>query len=524
MSTQIHSPRLTRAFREVRADFTAGRVTRFSPRMNGVAVSTGSGSDYHYRDASFLRMIELARHFDRNDVVVRQGITRLIANVLQGGITLDATTGDEAVNDRLNTLWNDWATKPDSVDLAGKRDFHWLAQTVLRSVIVDGDVFLLPLRDGQLQSVEAHRVRTPQGKRKNITHGVEHNDKRKCIAYYITTEDLNPHQLPNTRDMHKIAARDSNGGPLVIHVWDPQRFSQTRGFTLMAPITEAIGIHDELQLSNLVRAQVAACYAVFRELPTNFAGGNLDQWGSRTSETQSDGSTRSAEEIAPGMEIEGRPGEKLSGFAPNVPNPEFFPHAMMILTFIAVNLGIPVAVLLLDPSKTNFSAWRGAMDQARIGFRCMQRWMIDRFYRPVYRWKLQQFLSDDTKLKGLVVAARMSPEDVGKHSWRVPTWAYIEPLKDAQADAFRLDKLLISPRRLQNERGRDWGEVAVEYVLDRGLLVREALKEHAEILKEFSDTDLDWRELAGANFMPLGRTGSGGPRTSQLDGGGRNGR
>ena len=41
------------------------------------------------------------------------------------------------------------------------------------------------------------------------------------------------------------------------------------------------------------------------------------------------------------MELFGFPGESLKGFSPNVPNPEFFQHAKLILTILASNLDLP---------------------------------------------------------------------------------------------------------------------------------------------------------------------------------------
>src|SRR5690606_1028361 len=102
---------------------------------------------------------------------------------------------------------------------------------------------------------------------------------------------------------------------------------------------------------------------------------------------------------APGIEYTGAPGEKLTGFSPNIPNAEFFEHARLILTFVAINLDMPLQMLLLDATATNFSGWRGAFDQAKIGFRQIQSWLLKRFYAPVYEWKLRQWIAEDPAIR-----------------------------------------------------------------------------------------------------------------------------
>jgi capsid protein len=178
------------------------------------------------------------------------------------------------------------------------------------------------------------------------------------------------------------------------------------------------------------------------------------------------------------MRYRSRPGGKLVGFSPNVPNPEFFEHSMLILTFISINLGLPVQLLLLDPKQTNFSGWRGAMDQARLGFRKLQRWLARSFHSRVYRWKVRQWMSEDRR-------------------WNPPRWPYIEPMKDAAAGILRVRNLQTSPRRLASENGYEWPEITRETRQDNGSVIRMMKEEAAKINKEFPDDPdrVSWREV-----------------------------
>jgi capsid protein len=189
------------------------------------------------------------------------------------------------------------------------------------------------------------------------------------------------------------------------------------------------------------------------------------------------------------MEIFGYPGEKLIGFSPNVPNQEFFQHATLLLSILAVNLDLPVAVLMLDPSNTNFSGWRGAIDQARQRFQVIQRDHIARLHRPVYLWKVRQWLAEDAALRR--AAERLN---IFGHRWNPEAWPYIEPVKDAMGDVIEDRNLRNSARRLAARRGIDYEDLVTEIVEDRSRMIRRA-HEEAERLNGELGLNLAWKDI-----------------------------
>jgi capsid protein len=282
---------------------------------------------------------------------------------------------------------------------------------------------------------------------------------------------------------------------VVLHCYRPDRVTQTRGVSAFAPIADMVGMHDDIQFAQLVKQQVSSCFAFIRERDASIGmPGEGQQFGSQTTATLGDGTTRTLEGIAPGMMINAAPGDHYEGFAPNIPNSEFFNHATLILTFIAINLHLPLCVLLLDPSKTNFSGWRGAIDQARMSFQDLQRWMIGVFHAPVYRWKIRQWLQEDPT--SLLARAADRGVDVFRHRWTPPAWEYIEPLKDASADLLQVRNALTSQRRRCARRGIDWDDLSTEIVEDNVLLVTKAHQAAEKLNNKFPGLAVSWRELA----------------------------
>jgi lambda family phage portal protein len=496
---------IVKVFDALRADFEAARENRWRKRLTGAA-AMGSGADWHVRmQSDWLRMIERAREFDRNDPVVGQGITRLINNVYQEeGFSLDPQTGDDKADDALSARWLDWSGDASQCDVARERDFNDCARMVMRAAVVDGDIFALHTDDGSLEHLEAHRCRTPYNARgsakgrekrgQRVVQGVLLSKTRQHLEYWFTKDELDPNRaLTNMGDVRRVPVYDREGRRQAWQIANPRRASQTRGVNFMAPIVDPVSFHGDLQWVKMIQAKAVSCYAIIHQLTEGATGAAPGQTGERTTETRADGSQEVIEEIQPGLVIRGKPGETVTGFSPNVPNPEFFPHSMLLLTLIAINLNLPLAVLLLDPSKTNFSGWRGAMDQARAGFRVLQKWMIKRYHRPVYRWKVAEWVDDDKALKKLADKSKVS---IFGHRWNPPSWAYIEPNKDANADASRLHNRLISLRRVHSERGRDWKEVSKEIVADNKEHIELAIMAATELNARYSDAKVDWREIA----------------------------
>jgi lambda family phage portal protein len=475
----------------------------------GVATG-GSGADYHYRDwNAYAKIMETARDLFRNHQLVGQGVRRLCANILRGGFTLDTKTGDKGLDAELSARWYEWADDPDACDVQGESNFHELEKLALQQVIVDGDCFSLPLVDGQIQQIEGHRVRTPSGTKKNVVHGILLDDQRKRLEYWVTKDDIDPlATLSRVSDITPYAARAVD--PLtgkeykqVLHHYMKDRTTQTRGITALVPVVDTAGMADDLNFATLVKAQMAACVTIFRELAGSVtlppAVGN--DGIHTTTDTRPDGTTRLLSGWQPGMEIFGFPGEKLTGFSPNVPNAEYFQHAMFLLSIIAVNLDLPVAVLMLDPSKTNFSGWRGAMDQARQRFQEIQQWLIWSMHSPTYCWKVRQWAADDPAIRQAIEQtmrrqnARMDGINAFEHVWHAQEWPYIEPVADAQGDVIQERNLLTSPRRRAARRGMDFGELVVEIMEDRERIILTA-HETAQRINAAIGEELTWRDLA----------------------------
>jgi len=466
---------LARRNRELKAAYAAAQHNRF----RRVRTRLGGTADAHYTNASeFWRVREYVRDMDRNDAIIGQLVTRAVDNIVGSGFVPVPNTGDETLNAEITARWNDWANDPNQCDVTARMTFHQMEKLALRHTLLDGDIFGLLTGSGALQMLEGDMVDSPDRQTDDVVHGVEVNLVGKPLRYWIRhleegqRERTGRRVSPSDSGYDKRPAFDSEGNAAIVHVYDPKRFTQTRGISALAPVFGIAGMFEDLNFSKLVQQEISSCVAMFIERETDYQLGDRETSG-----------TDILEEVSPGLIIRGKPGEKLSSFAPNVTSADWQEHIRLILRIIGAALGMPLTLVLLDTSATNFHGYRGELDQARLGFKCVQKWFAQRFHSQVYRWKVREWFP----------ASRNQP-NILHHRWAMPGWSYVDPLKDGQADALALKNILMSPREQQSRRGLNWETTVKETVFDREMMILEA---EAGVQRIFAKTGLkiEWWQL-----------------------------
>ena len=498
---------LREQYREIYSDYRPARETRFTPRQPGTDYY-GTGADYHYRiEHDFYAMGELARNLERDDRVVSAGIDRLIDNVIQDGFRYEPQTGNDAADERLRELWAIDTQIDHPIDFSLEHDWHTTERLGLKRVVVEGDLGFSPLSDGRVQVFEFDRIRSPIRRvvpqinlRSSVIHGVERRANGRRIRYWVTVADRSESGV-NTRNsrVRSVPAwvEDVNTQQLernFFHVYFPNRFSQTRGVNFIVPALETAQQHDDVQLAKLVQQQAASHYVLAHKVPVE-AGENYTILRAETGTYPED----QYHPIEPGTEYWPKfAGEELEGVSASVPNPEFFDHAQLLLTFIAINLRIPVTLLLLDAGQKNFSGQRFELDQAKMGFRNLQRMFSQRYHSRYLRWRIRRWIAT---VPAIAADFRALGPELFRHTWGYPAWPYIEPLNEVQADALELSNCFASPREIAKRHNKDYERTAADLCADRAFLINCALDQAVEInqhpwIQEHPEEMVTWREIA----------------------------
>lgn len=492
-----------RVFSGVNNLYRMARRGRHSVKVNGSTQGESADQDYA-SEADYFRMVAIGRQFDREDLVAGATVNRLVANVMQTGFGYDPKTGDKEANKIIKARWSAYESSAQDVDVTGERDLHTLARLLFRDSVVSGDIFATKLNDGRQQVFEGHRCRTPHNlggdAKKLCIHGVQLDGLRRRTAYYFAKDDIALNSSVSMNAVETVPAYDELGHANVLHVYHPKRSTQTRGVTKFAPISDAVPMHADIQFAKMVQQQQVSVWAMLRQRMLGF---EYPDGVTENTTTEPDpcraGQTRAIMNVSPGMMYTGYPGETITGFSPNVPNPTFFDHARQMQQLIGINLDIPLVMMLLDASETNFSGFRGALEQAKLSFVALQQWFAIVYYRPVAMWQMRLWSDPNSPLADpFIVRLRERGINVFAHEWQYPTWPYIQPVEDATADQIKLRTGMTSLRRAHLARGMDYDTVMDEIVADRKAMIVAAKTAAAEINAQFPDDPepAHWRDLA----------------------------
>lgn len=493
----------------MRADYMAGKRNRFLRTRTGLG---GSGDAHYARTNEFEQMREYARDMDRSDAMFGSIVDRAVTNQLQNGFRVEPRTGDLELNTAIKDEFGEWAGDADECDHYEERNFWEQSWSTLRQTYVDGDICAVLTQAGAIQLLESDRLQSPKGRNNNIVHGIELAGRRK-VAFWFT-KDPGINRISKNRKVQQVLARGADGHRQVLHVYNPntvKRISQTRGVTAFAPVFYRLGMYEDEQFAILIARQLTAMCAIFLERGSEWKAGTA-QFGSRKTEADpnDNSNTRTLEKINPGAIIRGAKGEIAKILSSNVPSVEVQKHLRHVLSEIGVTIGVPLILALMDASETNFSGWRGAVEEAKKAWRINQQWFVNKFARPVYLWKMRQWLDD-----GVFGSSAASNPLIFKHIWGMPRWPYsIQPLHDAQANALKLSTGQMTPSEFARENSFEWRSHAEELANDWGVAIVAAKKKADEINKEFSDDPVHWRDVLNL-VIPKGMTLSGSLDTAE---------
>lgn len=474
-----------KALAMLKAEYSAALPSRFRRTRNRL----GGLADAHMLNGlQFWSIREYARDMDRNDALFGQLVDRAVDMRIGGGPTPRPQTGDKQLDARLFKKWKRWAGNPFACDRAKKRAFPELARAWERAKIVDGDVFpVLDDNTGTIQSIEGDHVDSPMRMDGDVFHGVKIDDAGAPIEYQFVDQN-SIHRFAHAiyyANAHTYVARpafDSDGNPVVLHVFDPARLTQTRGITAFHAVFDYLGMVEDVNFATLVKQQMASMIMGFLESDWDA------QLGSRTTESQSDGTLRVIQEMVPGAILKGPPGSKLTAFTPSIPGTDYHEHIKFLARVLGGALHLPLEIVLMDYSDGNFSSQRMAIDQARQAV-IFGRQSSERLtYQHIWNWKCRAWLAEEG------IDSREKPEALD-HAWRWTGFPYHDKQADATADKIRVDNLQITRRDLAQENGQDWDEMLAESIADGGDMIARAIEKAEEVSTD--EQPVTWQQILG---------------------------
>ncbi len=426
-----------------------------SRRALGVITGLMAAADRHLDKQTLGSLREICRMHDRQSPLFSGLLNRALDNIVGANFDFIPNTGDLELNKRAK----DYITarmEPGACDAAGVLDFSDQLKTTLRALWTDGDIVHVKRPDGTLLSFEADQVETPTaagGKHeltagRRVVLGVDLNPLNRPLRYYLRQRQVNGDYGtgPLNQDWQTAAAAD------VICPAYRTRFHQTRGVPfLAASLGFYTRFHNYLDFESFAAEQNSMQgWKITRQPREDDPSSVLDN-------DDGDSTFEKLEKMDYGMIFDLLPGEDVKMIASERPGSNFEPYIITCCRIIGVGIGMPLELVLLDFSQTNYSSARASLGEARRSFRGWQRRSQNQFCLPWYRWQIA---------RGIARGELPARPELFKARCQWPAWEYIDPVKEAQGNAIAISTVTKTPSECIRERGGEPEEVYEEFASD----------------------------------------------------------
>jgi hypothetical protein len=309
-----------------------------------------------------------SRYFEKNSSLYNKLADLWEQYVTGTGLQFYATTttpGWNAISDRA---WEQW--KPFA-DISSRFGFDNLQGIAVRSLFVDGEVFVLLTRDAannrpRIQLIEAHRCKTPDDMLKQegvtIVDGIEVDSSGRPIAYWFAFGE---------KEMRRFDAF------AIVHIFEPARPGQMRGIPYISSAINILHDLDDLQILEMRHKKVVSenslnVFTATGDLPPgmNAATGRFrDVAGATASGATTTEKRLEYYKSAYGGRVNvAMHGDKIEEQTSDRPNVATRDYWRMLEEKVCCAAGVPLVIAL--PDSMQGTVYRGSLDAANAFFRC----------------------------------------------------------------------------------------------------------------------------------------------------------
>ena len=400
-----------------------------------------------------------SRDLYRNNAVARGLIDLLVSNVIGRGLKMEPAM-DRAVIQKYNG-WDDettinyfntlepivkrdfqlWAESKES-DVRGQRNFYKNQELAYKSYLLSGEVYAgFYLRDHsnhlfnfRTGLIEADQVQSPYNSiaNRNNRDGLILDKDGIPIGVNI---NLNQETYPQENCFVPFFSEKS-GRPLILHLYKADRPGQSRGVPFLTPIMQTLKHLADYKKSELIRAKVAALFAVFIKSPNPSA---LDNNG--ITQPVQDQSTIAEQgtdyQMGAGSIHKLLPGEEIQFANPGSISANYEPVANAMYTEIGMAGRTPLE-LLRRYYGASYSASRGAKNDYLKEVNIEREFMELDYCVPNYHeWFIEQVLAGRYYVPGFFESYNVQIAYMGS-TWMGDAAGMIDPVKEIQASDMKV--------------------------------------------------------------------------------------
>lgn len=402
-----------------------------------------------------------ARDLERNSDMAGSVIGAYKRNIVGLGVTLQANTPNEALNEAIEDAWKEWCKKRNC-DVTETQSFSRMTRMAVERKKVDGGILfkkcylskssggVVPFR---LQALEVDEldatVAVSHTKGNRVVGGIEYNSYNKPMGYWIKQYSIDG--FSNIEPVY-VPAKD------IIFVFSKRRPSQIREMSDLSPTISRVRDTNEFMTAVSVKERIAACLSVFikKTIPTTGIGrGNTPQRNGQ--QLSYEGKT-----ISPGMIKELNAGDEIQVVNPTGQATDAASYVKLQQRLIGAGQGLSYEATSRDMSQSNYSSARQGIIEDEQTY-IEDRELFDEFRDEVY----ETFIISGV-LSGLFnIPDFWDPEKKKKylaHEWIAAPKRWIDPLKEVQAMKTAVQTGQKTFQQAAAENGKDWKDMVDDMV------------------------------------------------------------
>jgi len=397
----------------------------------------------------------------RSNVVGPKGI------MLQSRCVDNRGTFDKVDSLTIETNFAQWGRK-GMCEVTKTQSWNDVQRLIMSTLIVDGEVLIrevyntsaygyqLMMIDPALLDVNHNREGLSNGN--HIRFSIEFTPLDEPVAYYFCTSSGQGSYTYGSQKYIRVEAAQ------IMHGFLPDRVGQKRG--IPAASTALLRMN---QLGGYEEAAVTAARIGASQM--GFFTKSVDGTGYEGDDKDTtDGSL--IMDVEPGVLEQLPNGVGFTPFDPDYPHAQYDAFVKACLRGISAGLGISYHTLANDLSGVNYTSSRTGALEDREEWKVLQEWMIDTFHYRIFNHWLETGLKNGsiTGTGGFPLPVERKSK-FAAHVWRPRRWAWVDPLKDTNANVIAINNGLRSRGEIIREAGGDPEQVWAELEAERKRLV-----------------------------------------------------
>jgi len=365
---------------------------------------------------------------------------------------------DETSNKKIEAAFKEWCKK-QYCTMSGTLSFvrvQWLLANQLER---DGEFLVRKIAGPKvnkfgfsLELIEPdaldERFNTTLSNGNTVIMGVELNEWKRPVAYWLKNMDgkyeltgVYGFGLDPKYNLTRVKADE------IIFGFDPEHTNQVRGMSHLAQSMITLHNLEGYTEAAIINARAGASKMGFIQsrpdsVPADYEGEDEDDEGNIISDFESG----IIEQLPDGMEFK--------GWDPTYPHGEYQNFNKAHLRQIAAGLGRSYNTFANDLEGVNFSSMRSGMLDERDNWMIKQTLFRDAFLVPVFESWLKWSL-----LTGAIDLPYSNYDNYSNHVWQGRRWAWVDPLKDVNAEIKAIENGLSTKTDALAKQGKDINQV-----------------------------------------------------------------